>query len=94
MTQHIWESCGLSSCKLLPTTNKENTICIAQIKGGYIKVDRTKHISSKIFYTHDLEENEDITVQQICPKDNLTDLFTKSLPTATFEKLMHNIGMS
>ena len=89
MTQHIRETCGLSSSKNPPTTlYEDNTACIAQIKG-----DRTKHISPKLFYTHDLEENGDITVQQICSKDNLADLFTKSLPTATFEKLVQDIGM-
>ena len=66
---------------------------MTQIKGGYIKDDRTKHISPKLFYTHDLEENSYIMVQQICSKDNLTDLFTKSLPTATFKKLVYNIGI-
>ena len=43
-------------------------------------------MSPKFFYTHGLEENDDITVQQISSKDNLTDLLTKSLPTTTFEK--------
>ena len=91
MTQHIWESCGLSSSKLLPTILcEDNTICITQIKGSYIKNDRTKHISPKLFYTYDLEENGNIIVQQICSKDNLSDLFTKSLPTATFEKLVRS----
>ena len=91
MTQHIWESCGLFSTKLSSTIlYEDNTTCITQIKRGYIKGDRTKHISPKLFYTHNLEENSDITLQQICSKDNLVDLFTKSLPTATFEKLVHN----
>ena len=84
MTQHIRESCGLYSSKLSPIKlYEDNTTCIAQIKGSYIKDDNT----------HDLKENDDIIVQQICSKDNLADLFTKSLPTATFEKLVHNIGM-
>ena len=88
MTQHIRESCGLSFSKLLPTTlYEDNTICITQIKGGYIKCDR------RFFYTHDPEENDDITLQQICSKDNLTYLFTKSLPIVTYKKLLHNIGM-
>ena len=72
---------------------EDNTPCIAQIKGGYIKGDRTKHISPKLFYIHNLEENGDISVQQISSKNNLTNLFTKTLPTSTFEKLVHNIGM-
>ncbi|KAL4025797.1 hypothetical protein IC575_014203 [Cucumis melo] len=94
MTHHIRETCGLSFSKNLPTILfEDNTACIAQIKGGYIKGDRTKHISPKLFYTHDLEENGDISVQQISSKDNLADLFIKALPTSTFEKLVHNIGM-
>ena len=32
-------------------------------------------------------------IQQICSSDNLVDLFTKILPTLTFEILLHNIGM-
>uniref|UniRef100_A0A1U7WMR6 Uncharacterized protein LOC104229005 n=1 Tax=Nicotiana sylvestris TaxID=4096 RepID=A0A1U7WMR6_NICSY len=38
-----------------PTTlYEDNVSCIAQLKGGYIKGDRTKHISPKFFFTHDL----------------------------------------
>ncbi|KAL4033391.1 hypothetical protein IC575_006478 [Cucumis melo] len=94
MTHHIRKTCGLSFSKNLPTILFEDNIaCIAQIKGGYIKGDRTKHMSPKLFYTHDLEENGDISVQQISSKENLADLFTKTLPTSTFEKLVHNIKM-
>ena len=55
MIHHIQESCGLSSVKDKPTILfEDNAACIAQIKGGYIKRDRTKHISPKFFYTHEL----------------------------------------
>ena len=94
MTHHIQETCGLSFNKNLPTLLFENnTVCLAQTKGGYIKGDRTNDILPKLLYTHDLEENGDISVQQISSKNNLTNLFTKTLPTSTFEKLVHNIGM-
>ena len=72
---------------------EDNAACIAQLKGGYIKGDRTKHISPKFFFTHDLQKTGEIDVQQICSSDNLADLFTKALPTSTFEKLVKNIGM-
>jgi hypothetical protein len=72
---------------------KDNIIYIAQWKGEYIKGDRTKQILSKFFLTHDFEKCGNIDVQQICSKDNLVDLFTKALPTTTFEGLQHNIGM-
>ena len=94
MIQHIQESCGLPSIKDNPTTLfEDNAACIAQIKGGYIKEDRTKHISSKFFYTHELQKSGEIDVQQIRSIDNLADLFTKSLPTSTFKKLIHKIRM-
>ena len=57
MIQHIRESCGLSSIKNNPTLlYEDNAACIAQIKGGYIKGDRTKHILPKFFYTHELKK--------------------------------------
>ncbi|RVW19230.1 Copia protein [Vitis vinifera] len=94
MIQHIRESCGLSSIKGDPTILfEDNAACIAQITGGYIKGDRTKHISPKFFYTHELQKSGEIDVQQIRSSDNLADLFTKSLPTSTFKKLIHRIGM-
>ena len=77
MIQHIRESCGLSSIKGDPTILfEDNVACIAQITGGYIKGDRTKHISPKFFYTHELQKSGEIDVQQIRLSDNLVDLFT------------------
>ena len=72
---------------------ENNTAYVAQVRGGYIKGDKTKHISPKFFYTHELQESRQVDVKQICSADNLTDLFTKSLPTSTFEKLVYDIGM-
>ena len=94
MIQHIQESCELPSIKdNLTTLFEDNVVCIAQIKGGYIKGDITKHISPKFFYTHELQKSDEIDVQQIRSSDNIADLFTKSLPTTTFKKLIHMIGM-
>ena len=94
LIQHIREKCGLSYIKGSPTVlYEDNAACIAQIKGGYIKGDRTKHISPKFFFTHELQQKGDIDVHQIRSSDNLADLFTKALPTSTFEKLVHKIGM-
>ena len=89
MRQPIRESCGLSSIKNNPIVlYEDNTACIAQIKGGYIKGDRTKHISPKFFYTHELQKDGEIDVQQIRSNDNLIDLFTKTLHSTTFKKLI------
>lgn len=92
--QRIQEKCGLSSIKGSSTIlYEDNAACITQIRGGYIKGDRTKHISPKFFYKHELQKSGDIDVKQIRLSDNLADLFTKSLPTATFKKIVYNIGM-
>ena len=72
---------------------EDNAACVAQVRGGYIKWDKTKHISPKFFYTHELQKSRQVDVKQICSSDNLADLFTKALPTSTFEKLVYDIGM-
>ena len=89
MIQHIQESCGLSFIKDSSTTLfEDNAACIAHIKG-----DRTKHIFPKFFYTHKLHKSCEIDVQQICSSDNLAEIFTKSLITSTFKKLIYKIVM-
>ena len=94
MTRHIQETCGLLSQKDTPTIlYEDNAACIAQLKGGYIKGDRTKYISPKLSFTHDLEENGDICIQKIQSSENPADLFMKALPTSTFEKFVRKIGM-
>ena len=54
---------------------------------------QTKKFLQKFFFTHDLQKNGEIDVQQIRSSKNLANLFTKTLPTATFEKLVKEIGM-
>ncbi|KAK2389045.1 putative mitochondrial protein [Trifolium repens] len=94
MIQHIQKNCSLSSEKMQTTIiYEDNTACIAQLKEGYIKGDRTKHISPKFFFTHDLQKNGEISIQQIRSSDNLADLFTKSLSSRIFEKLVQRIGL-
>ena len=80
--------------KKIPTiVYEDNAACIAQLKEGYIKGDKTKHISPKLFFMHDLQQNGNINIQQIRSSDNLAYLFIKSLPTSTFKKLVFKIGM-
>uniref|UniRef100_A0A251S8S4 Putative reverse transcriptase, RNA-dependent DNA polymerase n=1 Tax=Helianthus annuus TaxID=4232 RepID=A0A251S8S4_HELAN len=88
MINHIQEACGLEQIKKEPTIiYEDNTACIAQIREGYIKGDRTKHISPKFFSTYDLQKEGEIDVRQIKSSENLAELFTKSLPRSSFEQL-------
>ena len=51
MIQHIQEICGLPSIRDNATVLHEyNAAYIAQIKGGFIKGDRTDHIFPKFFF--------------------------------------------
>ena len=86
MIQHIQESCELSSIKGDSIILfEDNVACIVQITEDYIKRDRTKHISPKFFYTHELQKSGEIDVQQY------TQVI--SLSTSTFKKLIHKIEM-
>ena len=60
-------------------------------KNNYIKWNRTKHISPKLFYTYKLQKIGEIDVLKICSSDNLIGVFTKSLSTLTFERLIHKL---
>jgi hypothetical protein len=60
---------------------------------GYIKSNIKKHITPKLFYPHKLQQNREINILQMKSCDNLADLFTKSLPTSSFEKCVKGIGM-
>lgn len=92
--QHIQQTCCLSSGKISATTIYEDNIAyITKLKEYYIKEDRTKHISPKFFFIHDLQKNGVISIQQILSCDNLANVFTKSLPSRTFNQLIQKIGL-
>ena len=93
MTQHVRADCGMTECKNPIVMYEDNAACIAQLKDGYIKGDRTKHILPKLFFTHELQKAGEVQVVQVRSSDNLAGLFTKALPTCTFRKLTHQIGM-
>ena len=47
---HIQKTCGLKPVIDSPTIiYEDNAACVAQVRGGYIKGDRTKHISPNFF---------------------------------------------
>lgn len=93
MTQHIRSNCGMNEDKEPTVMFEDNAACIAQLKDGYIKGDRTKHILPKFFFTHELQKDGQVKVQQVRSSENSADLFTKSLPTSTLRKLIYQIGM-
>ena len=71
MIQYIKGACNLLRANDKPTLlHKDNVACVAQIRGGYIKGDRTNHISPKFFYTHELLKKGDVDICKICSSSN------------------------
>ena len=78
---HILKTTTLKTEDLEPTTlHEDNVVCIAQLKGGYIKDDRMKYISPKFFYTHELQKKGVISMKQVQSSENFIELSTKSFP--------------
>jgi len=86
MINHIQQSCGLKAIIAPTIIYEDNTGCVTQMETGYIKSNINKHISPKLFYPHELQQNGEIDILKTKSCDNLADLFTKSLPTSSFEK--------
>lgn len=91
---HIRSTCELSHDPDEPIViYEDNTAVIDQAKHGYIKGDATKHISPKLFFTHQQQEHQKIEVKHIGSESNHADLFTKSLPKYSFQKHVKAIGL-
>ena len=92
--RHIQGASGLTIDKNPIILYEDNVACVTQMKEGYVKRDRTKHIPPKFFsFTQELERNKEVDIQYIRSSDNMADLFTKVLPTSVFEKHIQSIGM-
>jgi hypothetical protein len=93
LINHIETSCGIGVLESPTIIYKDNAACVAQMQTGYIKTNYTKHISLKLFYPHELQEHEEISILQTKSCDNFMNLFTKSLPLAIFDKCVKDIGI-
>ncbi|KAJ9540031.1 hypothetical protein OSB04_026537 [Centaurea solstitialis] len=91
---HIRSTCDLAHDPDEPIViYEDNAAVIDQAKHGYIKGDTTKHISPKLFFTHEQQTLQKIEVQHIGSEKNHADLFTKSLPKYSFQKHVKAIGL-
>ncbi|CAM8982133.1 unnamed protein product [Rhodiola kirilowii] len=94
MTEHIRTTSGLQPINDPITLYEDNATCVAQMKEGFVKSGRRKHIPPKFFsFTQELEKNNVTNIQYVRSSENLADLLTKALPTSVFRKHVHDIGM-
>jgi hypothetical protein len=90
---HIQVSYGIELIGSPTIIYEDNATCVAQMQSGYVKSNITKHITHKLFYPHEIQVNDEISILQIKSCNNLTDLFTKSSSYSTFSKYVAGIGM-
>lgn len=63
------------------------------MSSGFIKADRTKHISPHIFsFTQDLIEKGQIDIQKVEWEHNISDMLTKAFPAYKHKRLIHALG--
>jgi hypothetical protein len=89
MHKIITEQCGLGQDNKPTVIFEDNVACVAQVKVGFIKTDRVKHICPQIFgFTQDLIQSGQIEVKNIESAHNIADLLTKALPAYTHRRLV------
>lgn len=92
LINHIQGVSGYPKLDQPTTLFEDNAACIEQIKSGFIKGDRTKHIAPKFFFTSELQ-GIDINVTRVNSCDNISDIFTKSLGRNKHEHFVNLLGL-
>ncbi|XP_070013629.1 secreted RxLR effector protein 161-like [Nicotiana tabacum] len=54
---------------------------------------KNKHLNIKFFFLRDVQKNSDVTLLYCKTKEQLADIFTKSLPAKKFELLRQKLGV-
>ena len=58
-----------------------------------IQHSKTKHIDIKHHFISDLIQRGEISVNYVCSKDQIADIFTKALPLDQFVYLRNKLGI-
>ena len=95
MTHHIEEFCGFPVNKSPTILYENNAACISQLRKGYIKSDRTKHIPPRFFsYTHKLIKDNHIDIKYIQSSKNSVTTQTQGYMTGTKGMGRHKVTNS
>ena len=88
------QQCKIQEEEKPTTIFKDNATCIRHMSSGFIKADRTKHISPHIFsFTQDLIDKGQLKIQKVESKHNVADMLTKALLAYKHKKLIYAAGM-
>jgi hypothetical protein len=70
--------------------DNESTI---RMEDNLVEHSRTKHISIQYHFLRDHQQRGDIEIAYINTKEQLVDIFTKTLDEKTFSKLRHELNI-
>jgi len=94
MERILDHQCGLKLADQPTTIYEDNSACVRQMAAGFIKADRTKHVSPHIFgFTQDLIEQKQLSIVKIESENNIADMLTKALPAYKHKKLVYAAGL-
>ena len=94
MEQIIVDQCKIQFQDKPTVVFEDNAACIRQMSSGFIKADRTKHISPHIFtYSQDLIENKQLEIRKVESEHNIADMLTKALPAYKHKRFVDAVGM-
>ena len=90
----ITKQCNIKVQERPTVIYEDNASCVRQMQSGFIKADRTKHISPHIFtYSQDLVDSKQIEIRKIESENNISDILTKALPPYKHKKLIYAAEM-
>ena len=58
-----------------------------------VQHSKTKHIALRYHFIKDHVEDGNVEIHFVRTTDQLTDIFTKALPEASFNKILQGLGM-
>ena len=94
MERILDQQCQLRISNQPTIVYEDNSACVRQMTVGFIKADRTKHVSPHIFgFTQDLIEQKQLNIVKIESENNIADMLTKALPAYKHRKLVQAAGL-
>lgn len=94
MERILNQQCKLKIADRPTIIYEDNSACVRQMSSGFIKADRTKHVSPHIFgFTQDLMDQKQLEIKKIESENNVADMLTKALPAYKHKKLIHAAGL-
>jgi hypothetical protein len=90
MEEIITKQCKIPAADKPTIIYEDNASCVRHMQSGFIKADRTKHISPHVFtLSQDLVDKGQIKIRKIESENNIADMLIKALLAYKHKKLVN-----